>query len=93
MSKAIERADKAEDEYMAACVGRGGGDSEERIRVVLDAALNVEEMARVLEPDDWRLHDDPRYDHLPQGARDSLTRKSLIQAAAIRELVLGGDDW
>lgn len=53
------------------------------------ATADVEAMARVLAPDDWRLHDDPRYDHLPQQARDSLVGKSMRDAQAIRDWLLG----
>ncbi|GAB2457736.1 hypothetical protein [Xylanimonas ulmi] len=53
------------------------------VRRALAKALDVDEIARVLAPDDWRMSDDPRYAHLPDEARDSLRRRSREQAAAV----------
>lgn len=45
----------------------------------------VERIARAIAPDDWKLADAPQYAHLPQGARDALTRQSLAAAARVVE--------
>ncbi len=42
-------------------------------------------LARVIDPDTWDLSDDPRYDHLPEEARESIRSRSREIADRIIE--------
>ena len=67
---------------IAGLVGRLADALEAATRVPVQGEPNDdrEAVARAIAPDDWRLADAPQYAHLPQGARDSLTRQSLEAA-------------
>lgn len=85
--------DEAREHLRRTAVLTGGaGYEEELIALLADrlAALTApqegdvrERLAKVIAPDDWKLADAPQYAHLPQAARDGLTRRSLEIADAI----------